>query len=647
MAHRVAVTGRESLAAVRTLEGPTGQAVRALSVGLSLYALYWVVGSIQPQVYRVTFLLLTLILSFTLYPGSGRTRHRVTLVDWALSGFATVVLLWPLVDFDRFIYRAATPTRLDVLLGVGAIGLVLEATRRTVGWVLPVTAIVFLAYARWGALLDRVGLGLVAHRGYDLGRTVGTLYMTLEGLFGVPLDVASTYIVLFTVYGAVLQETGAGRFFLDWATAALGRSGGGAGPARAVTLATLLLGAVSGSGVATTVAIGAIAWPILERAGYRPATAAAILSAGGIGALISPPMMGAAAFLVAEFLRVSYLQVMTMALVPALLYYLAVFLVIEADARRLGAVPPDLAVPPLSRLWRLAGYHFSSLVVIVLLLAWGLTPFRAVFWAILLAAALSWLRPETALGPRRLIAALDRGGRDVVAIAATTACAGVIVGVITLTGLGLKLAGVIVDLAGGSVLLTVVYAALAVWLLGLAVPVTASYIIAAVMIAPALTTVGIPAPAAHMFIFYYAVLSEVSPPTALSPVAAAALTGANPFETMLVTWKYALPAFLVPLAFTIAPDAQGLLLQGSWPRVLQAVTGAALGIAALAVAVGGWLGGPLAWPARALAMAGGLLLCGATPTAQASGTLLAGAALAVELARRRYARRRHVSSSSR
>ncbi len=643
MAGSVVMNGGEPPATVRRLHGLPAQLARALAAGVSLYALYWVVGIVQPQVYRVTFLLVTLVLSLLLYPARRRSIDRVTAVDWLLAALAVVALAWPLVDFDRFIYRAATPTRVDVVLGVVTIGVVLEATRRTVGAVLPVTALVFLLYALFGPQLDRVGLSLVAHRGYDVARLVGTLYMTLEGLFGVPLDVASTYIVLFTLYGAVLQESGAGRFFLDWATAALGRSGGGAGPARAVTLAALLLGAVTGSGVATTVTIGAIAWPLLRQAGYRPEVAGAILSAGGIGALISPPMMGAAAFLLAEFLRISYLQVIVMAIAPALLYYLAVFLMIEADARRLRTVSPDLATPPLGALTRRYGYHFSSLFVIVILLGWGLTPFRAAFWAILLATALSWLRPETALGPRRILAALEQGGRNVLGIAATTATAGLIVGVVTLTGLGLKMAGLIVELAGGSPLLTVIYAALAVWLLGLAVPVTSSYILAAVMIAPALTTVGVPALAAHLFIFYYAVLSEVSPPTALSPFAAAALTGGNPFETMLVTWKYAVPAFLVPFAFTVQPGGMGLLLQGTWADILRATLAASGGVAAIALGVGGWFGRPLGWPGRILTTTGGFLLFGTTAAIQSAGALVAGVGLAIDVARRR----RRASSSSR
>jgi TRAP-type uncharacterized transport system fused permease subunit len=366
--------------------------------------------------------------------------------------------------------------------------------------------------------------------------------------------------------------------------------------------------------------------------------------------------LGAAAFLIAEFLRIPYLQVLVMAAVPTVLYYLSAFLMIEADARRMAVRRPageaarvedaEEGEPRRPSAWALArryGYHFSSLVAIVALMAAGMTAFRAVFWATLLAAALSVLRRETALGPRRLAAALEAGGRGVLAVAATTATAGIIVGVVTLTGLGLKLAGLITGAAGGSVALTVLFAALAVWMLGLALPVTASYIVAAVMIAPALTRVGVPDVAAHMFIFYYAVLSEVSPPTALSPVAAAAITGGNAFRTMMLTWKYTLPAFLVPFAFTLSGEGAGLLLRAPAAGVLRASFTAALGVAALAVAFGGWLRGPASGPERALAGAGGALLLYAGTVADLVGGALCAAVLAAHLLRVRRAPRAGLS----
>jgi TRAP transporter 4TM/12TM fusion protein len=625
----------EAEAPTRTLTGFARRFVSVLSVGLSLYALYWVVGIVPPPVYRVSFLLLALALTFVVYPAVRRQRAKVTALDWALVGLTVVALGWPLVDYARFPYRAAEPLAIDLILGTLTILLVLEATRRTVGWILPVTAVLFVLYAYLGPLLELAGLGLFAHRGYELDRLVGTLYMTLEGIFGVPLDVASTYIVLFTIYGAVLEASGAGRFFLDWSMAAMGRKQGGAGPGRTVTLAGFLLGTVSGSGVATTVTLGAVSWPLLRRAGYGAEVGGAVLSAGGIGAILSPPTLGAAAFLIAEFLNISYLQVLVMATVPTLLYYLSIFLMIEADSRRLGTRPVEVETPSLWGITRRYGYHFSSLFAIAALMALGMSAFRAVFWATLLAVALSFVRRETALGPRRLLGALDAGGRGVLSVAATTATAGIIVGVVTLTGLGLKIAGIIVTLAGGVLFLTVLYAALAVWLLGLAVPVTASYIIAAVMVAPALVQVGVPQLAAHMFIFYYAVLSEVSPPTALSPFAAAALTNGNPFRTMMLTWKYTLPAFLVPFLFTLSPEGMGVLLQAPPADVVLTSLTAATGVAALAFGLGGWLRRAATPLERALAIAGGLLLFYASPLTDALGLALAVLAAGLHLLRLR------------
>ena len=617
----------------RRLAGFQARLVTLLASGLSVYAMYWVVGIVQPQVYRVSFLLIALVLTFVLYPGKPSWRRRVMASDWALAAVAALVLAWPIFDFDQFVYRAATPSELDILFGAVTIILVVEATRRTVGWILPGTAIAFLLYGYYGPVLELVGLDIFAHRGYTVGRLVGTLYMTLEGIFGVPLDVASTYIVLFTIFGAMLQHSGAAQFFITWTMAAFGGSNSGAGPGRTVTMSGFLLGTVSGSGVATTVTLGAVAWPMLRRSGFSPEVGGAILSASGIGAILAPPTMGAAAFLIAEFLQITYLQVISMAIVPAILYYLSIVLMIEADARRLGTKAVNVNLPSVSTLTRRSGYQFLPLIAIVVFLVSGMTPFRAVFLATMLAIGLSFVRSETALRPRRLVTALETGGRAVLAVAATTATAGIIVGVVTLTGLGLKISGIIVDLAAGSLFFTVIYAAVAVWMLGLAVPVTASYIIAAVMIAPALTLVGVPDVAAHMFIFYYAVLSEVSPPTALSPFAAAAITGGNPFKTMMLTWKYTLPAFLVPFAFTLSPEGLGVLLQAPAPDVARTVLTAIIGILALAMGLGGWLRQAATRSERTLAIVGGLLLFYATTATDIAGGVLFGAAIALHIAR--------------
>jgi len=640
----VPIDAAESESPVRDLAGwPSGLA-RVLAIGLACYSLYWVVGIVQPLVYRVSFLLAILVLTFLVYPAtsSARDRARVSWTDWLLAGLAVSALLWPLLTFDDFIYHAADPTLADKAFGAILIVLVLEATRRTAGWILPFTAVCFLVYTFYGPLLELIGLGMVAHRGYDVARIVGTTYMSLEGVFGVPLEVASTYIILFSIYGAMLAASGAGRFFLEWSMAAVGRSGGGAGPGRAVTVAGLLLGSVSGSGVANTVTLGSVAWPMLKRAGYAPAMGAAIFSAAGIGAIICPPALGAAAFIIAEFLHISYLQVVVMAAIPAILYFFSIFLMIEADTRRAGARPVPIDTPPFWVLTQRHGYHFLAVIGIPILLVLGMSAFRAVFFSMIAAVVLSFVDRAAALTPQRLLEALHAGARSVLPVAAATATAGIIVGTVTLTGLGLKVSGLIVDLAGAHVFLTVLYSALAIWMLGLAVPVTASYIIAAVMVAPAMTKVGVPDVAAHMFIFYYAVLSEVSPPTALSPFAAAAITGARPGPTMMRTWKYTLPAFVFPFAFTSSREGLGLLLQAPVGDVVTSVGTALIGILALCAGLGGWIRGRANTPERVLATAGGLLLFYAGTIADIAGVVVFAAAVALHLFRTGAAGKRRV-----
>lgn len=599
-----------------------------VAFALSAYALYWVVGIVAPQTYRPSFLLLALVLTFLAYPTFGsskpgadeglgfgtsedvqpRAPGRWRVLDWILIAIAVAVLGWPLLQGDAFIYRAATPTAIDLTLGCLLVVVVLEATRRTVGATLPITAMIFLAYAYAGPLLDRVGLSLIAHRGYSLARVIGVLYMTLEGILGVPLDVAATYIVLFTIFGAVLEYSGAGAFFVEWAMAAIGRSRAGAGPGRTVTLAGYLLGSVSGSGVANTVMLGSVSWPMMRRAGYPADMAGAILASAGIGAILAPPVMGAAAFLIAEFLNISYFEVVKMAAIPAFLYYLTIVVTVEADSRRLSLREAEVSTRSLLAVTRGGWFYFLSIGAIFVFMWRGASAFQAVFWATVIAVGMSFLSREHALWPRRLVRALSAGGLGMVPVVATTATAGIIVGVVTLTGLGLKAAGLIITLAGDSQFLTVVYSAAAVWLLGLAVPVTASYIIAAVMVAPALIQVGVSPTAAHMFIFYYAVLSEVSPPTALSPFAAAAITGGSPFRTTMLTWKYTIPAFVVPFVFTLSPRGAAVLMQGSVFEVVWVSALSAVGLAVIAVGTGGYLWRPVTLVERTLIVIAGAII---------------------------------------
>jgi TRAP transporter 4TM/12TM fusion protein len=474
-----------------------------------------------------------------------------------------------------------------VILGVTFIVLLLEATRRTTGPIMPVVSLMFIAYAMLGPHLPAPW----THRGYDLPRLVGHLFITLEGIFGVAVDVSATLIILFTIYGAFLQQSGAGKFFIDFSLGLMGGKANSAG--RTVVLSSFLLGGPSGSGVATTVMIGTVAYPMMARAGFEKNAAGGLLAAGGLGAILSPPVLGAAAFLIAEFLKISYLDVIWMATIPTCLYYLSLLIMVELDAKRFGARDVDFKLDlTLGQMTRRYWYHFVSLISVVVFMVVGFSPMLSVFYAVAATFALSFLRRDTALVPKKLVRALADGSIGVLGAATTCASAGIVVGIVTLTGLGLKFSSIVIAYAGGSLLLTAIYTALIVWVIGLAVPVTASYIICAVIAAPALTKLGVPDFAAHMFIFYYAVLSEVSPPTALSPFAAAAITGGDPYKTTLQSWKYTLPAFLVPFVFVLDPDGVGLLLAipkgGSVLSIVWITIKTAIGLGALACAAQNW-----------------------------------------------------------
>ncbi len=560
--------------------------ITALAVIMSLFAIYSTIVPVTTQILRGVHVALLLALSFLYYPLSKKFRGKITFFDVLLSLLGLACIGYMLLDFDDFIYRAVTPERWDMIFGVIFILLILEATRRSSGWIMPVTCLVFLAYAYVGPWLPSPW----THRGYDIERIVGHMYMTLEGIFGVPIDVSSTIIIMFCIFGAFLAVSGAGKFFVDFAFSAMGRKPTAAG--RSVIATSYLLAMASGSGVANTVAIGSVAYPMLKKAGYDKSNAGGFLAAGGMGAITTPPVMGAAAFLIAEFLRISYVDVILLALIPAALYYWGLLIMVELDAKKFGlkAVQIDKKYT-LWQLTRLYGFHFFSLIAIVAFLVKGFTPQVAVFAAILTCFLASFIRKDTRFSLKKIIAALKEGSVTVLNVAAICAAAGIIVGVVSLTGLGLKLSSIIIGYAGGNLLITAVFAALLLWVIGLAVPITATYIIAAVIVAPAFTQLGVPEYAAHMFIFYYALLSEVSPPTALSPFAAAAITGGDPYKTTFMAWKYAITAFLLPFVFTVLPAGRALLLH--WEGIgiatgIWTIIASFLGIGMLASGCAGW-----------------------------------------------------------
>jgi TRAP transporter 4TM/12TM fusion protein len=643
----------------RVLTGRLAMLVSGGAVAVGLLVLWQLFRPLAQgsQYYLILFLAGVLPLVFLSYDAGIRWRRtkprtgRPTPLDWVLAVAALAVSLYPVLPiplagagggYNAFLNRQGLLDPVDVVMGAVLLVLILEACRRTTGWVLPGFCVLFLGYAYYGGFLPQ-GWS-IAHAGLDFGQIVDALYNSGSGFYGTPLDVAASYIVLFTIYGAVLDLSGAGAFFVDLSVAAFRRSRGAAG--RTAVAAGFLLGTVSGSGAATTVSVGAVTWPILRRAGYPAERAGGMLAASGVGAILSPPTLGAAAFIIAEYLNVSYLKVLIWATGPTLLYYLGILLAVEIDARRFGV--RQVAVETRSPWALLArfGYHFSSLVVIVVFLALGLSATRAVVYATLLAAVLSYLDRRYRLTPLRLLQSLAVGIRGVLPVVAVCAAAGVITAVTTKTGLGPQTAALLVDGAravsdNATVVaaLTAIFAAVALTLLGLAVPVTASFIIGWVVVGPALIHLGVSLPEAAMFVFYFAVLSEATPPTALAAVAAAAVTGGRIIPTMWQTLRYALPAYLVPLAFVLTPAGEGLLGRGGVGQIAFALAASALGVAALAVAAGGWLlgVGPAGVVERILAAAAGVALLWLDPVTTAVGVALAVVVVAACLVRRRTA----------
>ncbi len=637
----------------RRLNRSTGRLFNMIAVLLALLVSWQVFLPLHQgsQYYLIIFLGGVLPLVFLSFPAGlrlpwPRPRSAVntttmlsgttcpTVLDWALAAAGLVVCLYPVLPFLRggyngFLDRQGQLDALDTTMGAVLLLLVLEACRRTTGWALPVVCVFFLGYAYYGGLLP--ANWAIAHNGLDLDQIVDALYNSGSGFYGTPLDVAATYIVLFTIFGAVLVYSGASAFFVELSVTAFRRSRSAAG--RTAVASGFLLGTVSGSGAATTVSVGAVTWPILRRAGYPAERAGGMLAAAGVGAILSPPTLGAAAFIIAELLNVSYLQVLAWATIPTILYYLGILLAVEIDARRFGAKAINIAgEKSVGRLLMRYGYHLSSLVVIVLFMAFGQSATRAVVYATVMTAALSFLDRRHRLTPPRLLGALASGVRGVLPVVAVCAAAGIITAVTTKTGLGPQAASLIVR--GASVVgdhptlvaaLTALFAAVALALLGLAVPVTASFIIGWVIIGPALIDLQVGAPAAAMFVFYFAVLSEATPPTALAAVAAAAVTGGRVIPTMWQTLRYTLPAFLLPMAFVLSPAGEGLLGLGGPTRVAYAMAASALGVAVLSVAVGGWLPGvgPAGRPERLLAAGAALVLLWLDPVATAIGSAIA------------------------
>ena len=523
-------------------------------------------------------------------------KPRVSWINWLLAALMVAVCLYLASQSRELVARSGTPTRLDLIAGGMAILLVLELARRTTGWGLVTVCLLSLAYAFSGPYLP----GFLAHRGYGVQRLIEHIFLSTEGLWGVPLGVSADFVYLFVLFGAVLETAGGGALLIALANKVAGRTRGG--PAKTAAVASAFMGSLSGSAVANVVTTGTFTIPLMKRAGFRPFFAGAIEAAASTGGQLMPPVMGAGAFILATWTNIPYLEVATAAIIPAILYYVSLLAAIHFRAGRMG-IEPSGEVPNERVLDRL--HLLLPLIAIVVLLAMGRSPMRAAFWGVTSALIMAYLRPTTrpSLPDLRLI--MEGAGRGAVQVAAACAAAGIVVGVASLTGIGLRMSELIITLSGGSLLIALLLTAVGSIVLGMGLPTTAAYVVLAALGAPALVQLGVPLLSAHLFIFYFGCISNVTPPVSLAAFAAAGIAGSPPLRTALSAAVLASAGFIVPFMFVYGP---ALLLDGTILEIALSFTTAVAGVTAFAAATMGYARRPLpAWE-RVLLGAGALAL---------------------------------------
>jgi TRAP transporter 4TM/12TM fusion protein len=601
----------------RTYGGFFAKVVAALAITFSVFQLYTAVfGVLDAMIQRSIHLSFGLCLIFLLYPTSKKwSRTKLHPLDAVLAILGVLAPMYIVMNYQALVGRAGMTTTFDLVAGCVGILLVLEAARRVVGLPMVIIALVFIVYAFIGPYIP----GKLAHRGAGFDTLIQHLYYTTEGVFGIPLGVSSTFIFLFILFGAYLERTGLGQLFIDLANAVAGWAAGG--PAKVAVLSSALMGTVSGSSVANVVGTGSFTIPMMKKLGYKPEFAGAVEATASTGGQLMPPIMGAAAFLMAEFTNIPYARIIGAAALPALLYYFGVWSGVHFEAKKLGLKGlkrEDL--PKLKTIILERGHLIIPLVAIVYLLVTGFTPMKAALWAIILSILSSMLRKATRIKPIEIIRGLEAGARGALGVIAATACAGIIIGVVTLTGLGLKLGSVLVDIAQGNLVITLFFTMITSILLGMGVPTTANYVITSTVAAPAIIMIlaqkagldpNVVAPAsiilpAHMFAFYFGIIADVTPPVALAAFAGAGIAKANPMKTGINATKLAVAAFLVPYIFVLNP--QMLLFNITPMGLIWMMVTSLIGITAVSAGVSAWFLTTMSWPERILAFIGGLLM---------------------------------------
>lgn len=575
-------------------------AVRLVAVAFAVFQLYVAYGPLDPVVVRVTHVAFGQSLIFLVYAASGRRREVYGGWDGVL--LAGLSLLIAVYVFENFYVRAfdigAEPPILDLVLGGALIVLTLEAARRTVGLGFTILTLLVLLYARFGELFP----GVLYHRDLPVERIITDLFLTTEGMYGTLTGISATFVFLFVLFGAVLRASGAGDFFIELASALLGHFRGG--PAKVAVVASTLFAMISSSGIANAAATGQLTIPLMKSAGYKPRFAAGVEAVSSEAGLITPPVMGGTVFIMMEILGVSYVDIMQSVVLIAFLYYVALFIMIDLEAARTNLVGlPRERLPELGATLR-KGWHFFSppLLLVYMLVVVESSPTRAAFWSILSIPLVTWLRPSQGMGPRRIFEALEQGAMQALPVIGVLVCANIIVGILDVTGVGLLVSGMLVALAGNSVFLLLLLTMVATIILGMGLPTIASYVLLVVTVAPALTQAGIDPLAAHLFIFYFSMISQITPPIAPTAFVTASIAGAPFMPSALTALRLATAIIVLPYLLIYN---HVFMLRGDTGEIVLAAVSAMAGIFLVAGALQGYLLGRMGWIARAAALVGG------------------------------------------
>lgn len=539
---------------LRKLTGKVALFITIVAILMSAFHLFtaWH-GTLLAMKQRSLHLIFAFTLGFALYPGFKKSsKDKIDIMDWVLMILSIGVWGYIFFNVEAIALKGGQMSTTDMVLGVLAVLLTLEVTRRVVGPELPIVTIVFLLFAYFGRHLP----GVFAHRGFNVTRIVSHMYMTTEGIMGTPLGVSSTFVFMFILFGSFLDKTGVGEFFIDFAYALTGSTR--SGPAMTSVLSSGLMGSISGSSVANTVTTGAFTIPLMKSVGYKPHYAGAVEATASTGGQIMPPVMGAAAFIMADFTGFPYISIVKAAIIPAVLYYIAVGTMVHLEACKLGLKGmPRESLPKVSNILRKQGYLTLPLIAIIFMLVKQYPPTMAALTGIIIgvvvAFAASLIKKDNSFTPKDILGAMEAGAKGAVGVACACACAGMIVGVVTLTGFGLKIAEVIVLIAKGKLIPTLLLTMVSSIILGMGLPTTAKYIVLATMAVPAITKLGVNLMSAHLFILYFGVVADVTPPVALAAYAGAGIAGANSMKTGFQAFKLAIGAFIIPYIFVINP----------------------------------------------------------------------------------------------